>query len=126
MFYLTDTHALIWYLIGRLPSRVDEVFGRAERGETIIYLPTVVLAECFYLVEHGKIAMDIGELLNKIEMSDNFIPVPFDFEILKLLPMVNLSEIHDRIIVATAKHLNAKLITKDKEITQSGEVEVVW
>ncbi|RLI85755.1 MAG: type II toxin-antitoxin system VapC family toxin, partial [Candidatus Altiarchaeales archaeon] len=33
---------------------------------------------------------------------------------------------HDRVIVATAKLLNAKLITKDEEIKESGLVEVVW
>jgi PIN domain nuclease of toxin-antitoxin system len=39
---------------------------------------------------------------------------------------LKLKEIHDRIIVASAKILNTKLITKDKEIKKSRIVETVW
>jgi PIN domain nuclease of toxin-antitoxin system len=45
---------------------------------------------------------------------------------MKLLPETRLKELHDRIIVATAKILNAKLITKDRQIRDSGIVEIVW
>jgi len=50
----------------------------------------------------------------------------FNFQVVKLLSEIMLKELHDRIIVATAKLLNAKLITKDKEIRESRIVEVVW
>lgn len=126
MFYVADTHALIWYLLGTLPGRVDEIFRQAETGETIVYIPTIVLAECFHLVKHGKIALDFDELLARIEESDNFIVVSFDFGIVKLLPLINAPELHDRIIVATARLLGAVLITKDKEIVESEDVRVVW
>lgn len=126
MYYVTDTHAFIWYLHGKLPNRVDKVFSSAEKGESIIFIPTMVLAECLYLVENGKIKLDFDELLNKIEISSNFIPTSFNFQVLKLLPEIKLDGLHDRIIVATAKLLNAKLITKDKEIRDSKIVEVVW
>lgn len=33
---------------------------------------------------------------------------------------------HDKIIIATAKILNAKLITKDEKIIESGYVETIW
>ena len=84
------------------------------------------MAECLYLVENKKIELDFNELLERIEISSNFIPTSFNFQVVKLLPEIKLSELHDRIIVATAKLLNAKLITKDKEIRESGIVEVVW
>jgi PIN domain nuclease of toxin-antitoxin system len=45
---------------------------------------------------------------------------------MKLLPEIELKELHDRIIVATAKILNAKLITKDRRIRESEIVETVW
>lgn len=37
-----------------------------------------------------------------------------------------ITDIHDQIIIATTKLLNAKLITKDKQIKESKLVEVVW
>jgi len=126
MFYVTDTHAFVWYIAGKLSPEVDGVFRSAEKGESIIFIPTVVLAECLYLAENRKIDLDFNELLEKIEASSNFIPTSFNFQVVKLLQEIKLSELHDRIIVATAKLLNAKLITKDKEIRESGIVEVVW
>jgi PIN domain nuclease of toxin-antitoxin system len=38
----------------------------------------------------------------------------------------SIPELHDRIIVATAILLDAKLITKDTTITHSDEVAVIW
>jgi len=113
------------YIVGKLPKEVDQIFKRSERGECIIFIPTIALAECRYLVKHKRIELDFLELLRRIEISKNFIPVPFDIRILKLMPD-EISDIHDQIIVATAKLLNAKLITKDEEIKESGLVEVVW
>lgn len=126
MLYVADTHALIWYLIGTLPKEVDNIFQSAEKGESIIYIPTIVLAECLYLVEDGKIDLDFDELLAKIETSRNFVPVSFSFEVLKALPQINLSELHDRIVVATARIIGGKLLTRDEEIKSSGLVEVIW
>jgi len=78
-----------------------------------------VLAECLYLVENKKIDLDFEDLLDKLEISRNLVPVSFNFQVLKLLAEIKLGELHDRIVVATAKILNAKLITKDKEIMES-------
>jgi len=125
MFYVTDTHALIWYVIGKLPKNIDKIFRQTEHGEYIIFIPTIVLAECKYLVEHKKIDLDFSELLRKIEISKNFIAVPFDFRILKLMSN-EISDIHDQIIIATTKLLNGTLITKDEEIIKSQLVETVW
>lgn len=80
MFYVADTHALIWYLVGKLPKRVDKIFKSSEKGECIIFIPTIVLAECKYLVKRKKIELDFSELLRRIEISKNLISVPFDLE----------------------------------------------
>ena len=74
------------------------------------------MAECLYLVENGKIDLDFNELLKRIEMGRNFIPTSFNFQLMQILPGIRVSELHDRIIIATAKILNARLITRDREI----------
>ncbi|MDT7859236.1 MAG: PIN domain-containing protein [Candidatus Aenigmarchaeota archaeon] len=91
-----------------------------------MFISTIFLAECVYLVERGKIALDYKELFNKFEISNNFITVSLNLEIVKMLPEIKLPELHDRIIVATAKILGAKLITKDKDIVESRLVETIW
>lgn len=126
MLYVTDTHALVWYINGTLPKVVDDIFKSAENGESTLFIPTVVLAECLYLLENKKIDLNFDDLLRRIEMSRTFIPTSFNFQLLKLLPEIRVGELHDRIIVATAKMLNARLITKNKEIKNAGIVTIVW
>ena len=84
-----------------------------------------MLAECFYLVEKGKIDFNFDDLLKRIEMGKNFISTPFDFQVVTLLPKIKIGELHDRIIVATLI-LNARLITRDRKIKEAGIVEIVW
>ena len=42
---VTDTHALIWYLEDslRLSAAANDVFERCDRGEIVIYIPTICL-----------------------------------------------------------------------------------
>jgi len=124
--YVTDTHAFIWYLLDNLPKKVDDIFKSVEKGESTIFVPTIVLVESLHLVENKKIDLNFDDLLKKIEMSKNFVPTSFNFQIMKILPELGIKELHDRIIIATAKILNAKLIIKDKEIKKAGIVETVW
>ena len=126
MLYVTDTHAFVWYLVDRLPEKVNKIFKSVEKGESTIFVPTIVLVESLHLVENKKIDLNFDHLLKKIEMSKNFVPTSFNFQIMKILPELGIKELHDRIIIATAKILNAKLITKDKEIKKAGIVETVW
>jgi predicted nucleic acid-binding protein len=126
MLYVIDTHALVWYLDGTLPKPINDIFESAENGESTLFIPTIVLAECLYLAEKNKIDLDFNDLLKRIEMSRNFIYASFNFHILRILPKIRVGELHDKIIVATAKMLNAKLITKDREIKNSGIVTVEW
>jgi predicted nucleic acid-binding protein len=126
MSYVADTHALVGYLVGTLPDRVNKIFEDIEAGGSTAFIPTIVLAECLYLVENKKIELDFDELLNRIETSRNFVTTSFNLQVMKRLPKIALPELHDRIIVATAKILNARLITKDRTIKESGLVETVW
>jgi len=126
MFYVVDTHPLIWYLADKLPKNVGNIFKSSESGDCVIFIPTIVLAECYYLREKEKIELDFENLLNVIEKSSNFLITPFNFDIIKLFPKINIPEIHDKIIVATAKLLDAALITKDKEIINSKSIKTIW
>lgn len=126
MPYTADAHSWVFYLTGKLSEKANEIFTSVENGEDVMFVSVIALAECLYLYEKGKISLNVKDLLNRFEISSNFIPVSFNFEVLKLLSTIKISEIHDRIIVATTKLLNSKLITKDEEIRKSGLVETVW
>ena len=49
--FVADTHALFWYLIDspRLGPNAADAFDAADRGQAIIHIPAIVLAELYYL-----------------------------------------------------------------------------
>lgn len=124
--YVVDTHAWVYYLLNELPDGADKAFYEAERGNAIIYIPTIVLAECVYLAERGRISLDYSELLTGLKIAKNFISIPLTLEIVEEMINIPLSDIHDRIIVATAKLTKSILVTRDKEIINLGIVKTVW
>jgi len=125
--YVADAVAFLYYLLDKLPSAADRVFRAAERGEVLIYLPTIAAAELYYLFERKNWTNKWRELLARIQDLPGFALYPFDEEVLQVLETVSLREIHNKIIVATAKVLKAEaLITKDKAIIKSKEVPTIW
>jgi len=80
-----------------------------------------------YICEKKRIAFEFREIIQKIQGTFNYPVHPIDEEvILGCQSLSKIAEPHDRIIVATAKLLNAKLITKDNNITNSEMVETIW
>jgi PIN domain nuclease of toxin-antitoxin system len=63
--FVTDTHGLIWYLEDspRLGPQALAAFDACDRGECIIYIPTICLVEIVYLQEKGRIRMQLFEQL---------------------------------------------------------------
>jgi len=127
--FVADTHSLAWYFAGsgKLGTKALRAFREASSGKTIIIVPTVVLAEIMDISEKKRIKVDYEELLNKIESSSNFEIYPLDIDVLKTARSITaIPELHDRIIVATAKLLEARVLTRDEDVQKSGIVEAVW
>lgn len=126
--YITDTHALIWYLAGssRLGNEARFAFESAIGGGSLIYVPAIVVAELVMFAEKHKTIepkIILAELRSKSA-----------FQFLALLPetaskiqdLTALPDIHDRLIVAEAMIQDLPLITVDGSITRSKLVDVVW
>jgi hypothetical protein len=49
--YITDTHALYWYFKAapQLSDKARAVFFAGEQGQVRIHIPSIVLAELYYL-----------------------------------------------------------------------------
>ena len=65
-------------------------------------------------------------LYNGIEIVEFEVPVLFNKKPITLKDIKDISELHDKIIEATAKLLGAKIVTKDKDIQSSDVVETIW
>ncbi len=70
---VTDTHALIWYLSDspRLSVAANRLFERCDRGEIIIYVPTICLVEIIYFQEKGRILFQLKTQLDRELMHGN-------------------------------------------------------
>ena len=125
--YVADAVAFLYYLLDKLPPAADEIFRMAERGEALIYLPTIAAAELLYLFERKGWLDKWHELLSYVEELPGFAFYPFDEGILELLQGIEIRELHDRIIVATTRAVGAEaLVTKDMEVARSGAVATIW
>ena len=127
--YIADTHALLWYLTDdkRLSKAVNVIFEETERGEHLIIVPTIVLVESLDVIEKKRVEYDFDLVLKSIGDNENYIVWDLDLEVVQnMIKIKNVSELHDRIIVAIAKICEAGLITKDGEITDAKEVKTKW
>ncbi|MCG6536693.1 MAG: PIN domain-containing protein, partial [Syntrophales bacterium LBB04] len=124
-----DTHALIWWFTGspKLSPVVVEIFERSESGNAVIFIPSIVIAEALSIFDKKRVIFDFKQLFKSINESENFIIVPLDFPILKkMVSLKDIPELHDKIIVATAKYLNQPLITKDAVLHTIAALKTVW
>jgi hypothetical protein len=71
---------MVFYLLNKLPKKVNNIFLSVEKGNDIMFISTIFLAKCLYLVETVKIALNYKELFNKFEISNNFITVSLNLE----------------------------------------------
>jgi len=124
--YVVDTHVLIWYFTGSkrlkpaLREKIDDIRNRNGR----LLVPTIVLAEALAIAEKGKVEFDFAEMQRIIREEPEFEVISFSPEIFHTVVQVhNVPELHDRIIVATARFYGAGILTKDREILESGEVK---
>lgn len=127
--YVTDTHALFWYLTHdkRLGRKANEAFQKAAKGEAIIWIPTIVMAELFWILEKQDRTNVFFELFEKLETAQQFEFIDFTItDVLLFEQLASIPEMHDRIIAGVAKKLDVPCLTKDEEILQGNLVKTIW
>ncbi len=128
MNYVSDTHALVWYFTNdlRLSKKALKTFEQTTY-EGIILVPSIVLAEIIFISKKGRITLTFDETIKKIVEYKNFEIAALDSDILKIANKIEPDmEMHDKLIVATSLFYNAALITRDRNIKESGIVSTIW
>jgi len=130
--FVTDTHGLIWYLEDspRLGPAARKAFDACDRGQAVVYIPTICLVEIVYLQEKGRIPADLKVQLDaELRASTSGLAVTdLIAEVANAVagvPRFEVPDMPDRIIAATALHLGLPLITRDRRIQLSG-VNTIW
>ena len=131
--YVTDTHALYWYMMedSRLSPKIKKIFKEADAGLHKILIPGIVLIEMVYLGEKGRISdSSVTKVLELLETTEGSYDVaPLNKETVKALqqiPREAVPDMPDRIIAATAYQMGLPLMTRDKQIKRSRAVSVIW
>ena len=126
--FVADTVAVVvWLEHRRMGANARSAFDLAEQGAAQIYIPAIVFAELGYLTEKGRIQTSLNELLNQMSKHSAIVEQPLTAAIVNVAFTINdIPELHDRLIAATAKHMNTALITTDHVIQASSSVETIW
>ena len=133
MAIVADTHAIIWYLVE--PERLsqlalDALEGTITAGEPV-YISAISLIEICYLIEKRRIASDLLQRILAVlnEPDPSLIVVPIDLAISIAIQNIDrdtVPDMPDRIIAATALHLNLPLITRDRKIQAERAIITIW
>lgn len=128
--YVADTNALVHYAFVRKSSlgrNARKVFDKADAGETIIFIPSVVLWEVSLLAELGRVRLvqPFDQWCRSLDNKPGFSIVSLEWMDIKESRHLPFSDPFDCFVAGTALRLDAPLITKDRAITDSNRVQTV-
>lgn len=98
----------------------------AEKGHHQLFVSTISLMEIMYLTETNRIPLSLAEVLENLNSKKCYTIIDFDVDILKEAVDIQFVELHDRLILATAKLLGTPIVSSDREFNNLKDVEVIW
>ncbi len=130
---VTDTHALVWYLYAmpELSADAKNYMDSAAASGGYIFVPTISFVEIIYLVERNRLGANVLPRINAaMQMANGVLKlIELTHQItvsLSQIPRSTVPDMPDRIIAATALHLNLPLVTKDSKIQALTSIQTVW
>ncbi|MGF1588584.1 MAG: type II toxin-antitoxin system VapC family toxin [Pleurocapsa sp.] len=132
MKYVVDTHALIWFLEGnpRLGTSAKTILANTDSK---LILPAIALAEAVWIVDRARTSIpSVTDLFDAVNSDPRIVIYPIDKAVIEQsISLSAITEMHDRLIVATALVLENRgekigLLTCDRNITASGLITLVW
>lgn len=129
---VADTHVIIWYIFADLRLSVvarNTIEQIAAEGNQVAF-SSITLAEIIYLIERGRIDVSTFDRLLEAVEGDNalLVEIPFDRNIaqaLRQVDRVQIPDLPDRIIAATALYLDVPIISRDRRI-QLSDIDTIW
>lgn len=129
---VADTHTAIWYLFGdpRPSSAAFEFMDRSAANGMKIAVSAITLAEIVYLTEKGRVREGTLEaVLKALRRPDGALEeVPVNAAIIEQMYHVTRLEVPDlpdRIIAATALWLAVPVISRDRNI-RAAHLATIW
>lgn len=126
-----DTHTAIWYICepGNLGKAAANAIEGAWSAGDYLYVSAISLVEIVYLEEKRRIPEGSMDAILEVLTDENgFVIIPLDEAVaqaIRGIPRADVPDMPDRIITATAIHLNLPLVTRDGKI-RSSNVKTIW
>jgi PIN domain nuclease of toxin-antitoxin system len=127
-----DTHALVWWVTDArdLSARARRVIRTAvRRGPAVASAISIFEVATAVRRERLKLQVSLDQWLRDLRILPDLRLEPVTADIAHLAGTLEPAlpgDPADRIIVATAIELKAKLVTADTRLQQSARVETVW
>jgi PIN domain nuclease of toxin-antitoxin system len=119
-----DTHALYWFL--EEPGKLSPKSERILKNRPRLIISIIVFFELLYMERKSGGLISLEKVLERLK-SYNHRVAPVDTLVFRKSRVIDDNlELHDRIIVATALLAKTPLITKDRQISESGVIEAIW
>ncbi len=128
MQYLLDTVVMIRHFSGKgkIGREASRILNNIELGDDSIIVSIISIMEVMYLAEKHRISISLEDTFNNINSSSRYAVVDLSAEILRVAETIIYKELHDRLILATAKWLDIKVISSDNGFNNVKGIEVVW
>jgi PIN domain nuclease of toxin-antitoxin system len=124
-----DTHALVYALATphKLGRAARAAIGRVESGRDEGWIPAAVVAEVVLLRELGRTDIGLAQVRTALARVPQLRFLAMDIEQLdQFAGLGMIRDPFDRLILAAARALEARLMTRDQALADSGLVEAVW
>ena len=124
MQYLVDTVGLVRHFTknGRMGHTAEHIL-KTGNG---LAISVISLMEIMYLAEKHRIAINLTETLTRITKSSRYTIVNLSPDILQVAETIDFYELHDRLILATAKRHELKVISSDGAFSTVEGIETIW
>jgi PIN domain nuclease of toxin-antitoxin system len=126
--FLLDTVTIVRYFSGqgKIGKKAALMLETLEETDNSLLISVISLMEIMYLAEKNRININLQETLDMIESSAKYSIIDLTPKILTIAETINFYELHDRLILATAKWLEIKIISSDSKFSQVEGIEVIW
>jgi len=128
MNYLADTVTLVRHFsgVGKIALTAKTILKEAEEGKHQIFISIVSLFEVMYLAERKRIKISLNSTIASIQKKSCYSIIDLNKEIVLLAETIPFYELHDRLILATSKYLEADILSSDIRFDEIKGLTRIW
>lgn len=128
MNYVADTVTITRHFsgAGKIGLKAKKIIKEAEEGKHKLFISVVSLFEIMYLAEKNRIKISLKNTVSNIQRKSCYTIVDLNTDIILKAETIKFYELHDRLILGTAKYLNGDILSSDVRFDEIGDVNRIW